>query len=342
MNVRKNAASLSKREVDTFLEATLRLKVKSASTSTDVSIYDQFVALHGAVMAVRTPRSGIHGINFAHGNIGFLPWHRQYLRAFESALRAEMPEATIPYWDWSDEIDAIGKLFTPEFLGHLNWGNPRHICDGVLQYELPSAQRPDWWPRNLEGFRVNQYLEEGLGSALSRGSTERTWPPTEPMLRALVELGANQHSPGNAHPLWTFWSILEQGAQQLPQTHNAGHRFIGGHMGGAYSPNDPIFWLHHANVDRMWDAWQLHRISTGASSSHVDTWPESSETSPIDNRHAPEGHKIDDAMWPWVGGETGFISLSVSTDVSDRLPRFSDRVTVREMLDLAALDITYQ
>ena len=342
MSVRKNAASLSKQEIDTFLEAIFRLKSKFSSPSSDISVYDQFVALHGAVMAVRTPRSGTDGINFAHGNIGFLPWHRQYLRAFEAQLRAELPDATIPYWDWSDEIAAIEKLFTSQFLGHLNWGNPRHICDGVLQYPIPSPQRPDWWPKSLQGFQVNQFLEEGLGVALSRGSTERSWPPAEPMLRALVELGANQHSPGDPHPLWIFWSILEQGAEDLPQTHNAGHRFIGGHMGGDFSPNDPIFWLHHANVDRLWDAWQLHRISTGVSPNHVDTWPQSSETSPIDNRHAPEGHKIDDAMWPWVGEEAGFISLSVPTDISVRLPLFSDRVTVRGVLDLAALDITYQ
>src|SRR5207253_7963142 len=22
-----------------------------------------------------------------------------------------------------------------------------------------------------------------------------------------------------------------------------------------YSANDPIFWIHHANIDRMWDCW---------------------------------------------------------------------------------------
>jgi len=23
------------------------------------------------------------------------------------------------------------------------------------------------------------------------------------------------------------------------------------------APNDPLFWLHHANVDRLWDLWQV-------------------------------------------------------------------------------------
>jgi hypothetical protein len=27
-------------------------------------------------------------------------------------------------------------------------------------------------------------------------------------------------------------------------------------MAGDFSPNDPLFWLHHANVDRLWAIWQ--------------------------------------------------------------------------------------
>ncbi|MGN2243245.1 tyrosinase family protein [Frateuria sp. GZRR33] len=38
--------------------------------------------------------------------------------------------------------------------------------------------------------------------------------------------------------------------------HNGVHNLIGGTMDNiAVSPRDPIFWLHHANIDRLWDAW---------------------------------------------------------------------------------------
>ena len=37
--------------------------------------------------------------------------------------------------------------------------------------------------------------------------------------------------------------------------HNYVHGFIGGNMGNFLSPRDPIFWLHHANVDRIWATW---------------------------------------------------------------------------------------
>ncbi len=38
--------------------------------------------------------------------------------------------------------------------------------------------------------------------------------------------------------------------------HNRCHRWIGGDMVAGTSPNDPVFWLHHCNVDRIWADWQ--------------------------------------------------------------------------------------
>jgi tyrosinase len=37
--------------------------------------------------------------------------------------------------------------------------------------------------------------------------------------------------------------------------HNMVHGTIRGDMGSYMSPLDPIFWLHHANVDRIWASW---------------------------------------------------------------------------------------
>jgi tyrosinase len=40
------------------------------------------------------------------------------------------------------------------------------------------------------------------------------------------------------------------------QPHNPVHNIIGSTMATMQSPTDPIFWLHHANIDRLWSAWQ--------------------------------------------------------------------------------------
>lgn len=47
-----------------------------------------------------------------------------------------------------------------------------------------------------------------------------------------------------------FQSALENGL------HNAVHIAIGGDMNSAASPTDPLFFMHHANVDRLWYQWQ--------------------------------------------------------------------------------------
>lgn len=39
--------------------------------------------------------------------------------------------------------------------------------------------------------------------------------------------------------------------------HNSAHTWIGGDMANVMiSPNDPAFWFHHAQVDRVWAKWQ--------------------------------------------------------------------------------------
>ena len=37
--------------------------------------------------------------------------------------------------------------------------------------------------------------------------------------------------------------------------HNPVHNLIGGEMANMTSPRDPIFFLHHCNIDRLWNAW---------------------------------------------------------------------------------------
>ncbi|RYZ56826.1 MAG: hypothetical protein EOP07_11540 [Proteobacteria bacterium] len=46
-------------------------------------------------------------------------------------------------------------------------------------------------------------------------------------------------------------SLLEGSA------HNAVHTNVGGEMLGSNAPLDPIFWLVHANIDRIWATWAL-------------------------------------------------------------------------------------
>ena len=146
---------LSSGERDRFLEALIRLKHRPAPNGpAGVSVYDQFVALHGAVFAVLAP--GLppgETVNFGHWNIGFCAWHRKYVREFEKALQTEVAGVTLPYWDWSDHVGAVGTLFVAEFLGALQVGAPTPLTGGVLRNPVPPAERPPGGRRAPRGSR---------------------------------------------------------------------------------------------------------------------------------------------------------------------------------------------
>ncbi|MEO5829181.1 MAG: tyrosinase family protein [Rhodanobacter sp.] len=49
-------------------------------------------------------------------------------------------------------------------------------------------------------------------------------------------------------------NAFESKLESLP--HNPVHNLIGGPMGSVtLSPTDPIFWVHHGNIDRLWASW---------------------------------------------------------------------------------------
>jgi tyrosinase len=339
MDIRKNAVELLPAERDAFLEAVIRLKQRPAPGGpASASVYDQFVALHGAVMAVVAP--GLppgDTINFGHWNIGFCPWHRKYLREFERALQKEVPGVTLPYWNWVDHVGAVTKLFTADFLGALHVGTPQPLTSSVFRNPVPPAQRPPWWPAGATGFRIHPALQDGFGNRLARGSVGVSWPPLAPGIDKLENLVVQVP---NVHPLWYFWVSLEQGSQiTSPATHNRAHNFVGGHMSQAFSPNDPVFWLHHANVDRLWASWQEKRRQAVPGSTFEDHWPPVAQHSPFTSGPAPLGHRLNDAMWPWVGTAPGY-SVMVAPAVKPLLPSFTGApaVTVKEVLNTEAID----
>nr|WBO76383.1 tyrosinase family protein [Streptomyces sp. SBE_14.2] len=349
MDIRRSAVDLTGPEREAFLEAVIRLKHRPAPAGpAGASVYDQFVALHRAVMSVRPPGLAPgETVNFAHWNIGFCAWHRQYVREFERALQAEVPGVTVPYWDWADHPGAVGELFTGDFLASLGTGAPAPVTDGVLRNPVPPAERPAWWPADppgVTGFPVHPLLEETFGTTLARARTGELWPPARTSVAVLEQYVLQQ--PG-VHPFWYFWTALEEGFSVpgpggMPvfvPTHNSGHNFIGGHMSRGFSPNDPVFWLHHANVDRIWANWQNRRLAAVPGSKPRDHYPPPDEVSPFNLEPAPAGHRLNDWMWPWVGSAPGY-EADVDAQVKQLLPDFSGAapVTVEDVLDTGTID----
>jgi hypothetical protein len=60
----------------------------------------------------------------------------------------------------------------------------------------------------------------------------------------------------------SFRNSIEGWGAATPQNHNRVHVWVGGSMLPGTSPNDPVFFLNHCNIDRLWAVWlQKHPAS---------------------------------------------------------------------------------
>lgn len=178
-----------------------------------------------------------------HGSWYFLPWHRGYLLAFESVIRAAVVKLggpadwALPYWnyfrakqaalppafaspDWPDGT-GDNPLFVPERYGPNNDGKVNVPRD---QVDLKAMGDPDF---------------TGVASGGSPGF-------------------------GGVDTGFAHLDGVHGGIERQP--HDAVHVLVGGgdertQLSGLMSDPDtaaldPIFWLHHANIDRLWQVWR--------------------------------------------------------------------------------------
>eukprot|EP01064_Diplonema_japonicum_P022801 TRINITY_DN32_c0_g1_i4.p1 TRINITY_DN32_c0_g1~~TRINITY_DN32_c0_g1_i4.p1 ORF type:complete len:572 (+),score=169.57 TRINITY_DN32_c0_g1_i4:89-1717(+) len=216
---------------------------------------------------------------YAHGTSAFLPWHRWFLVGYENALRS-LPGfecMTVPYWDWERD-DAEERLSTPF----------RAKTFGT--------------PTGISGWR--DCVTEGVAAGWTASDREclgRSWGGSSGFAGAM-EMSAIITS--NAE-FRDFRPALEG------NPHAAPHIFIGGEMGSYLSPDDPLFFVHHANVDRIWALWQDYH--------GYDKVPKAAIN---DTVYAPASSAEDMSL-------EGTLPFSVD---GRRIPSyFSDPVTIRDM-----------
>jgi tyrosinase len=158
----------------------------------------------------------------------FLPWHRAYLYTFELAIQdaGENRELSIPWWDWTSELsrtEGIPRAFSEPTVGE----QPNPLYSYHMKFsEFESPNRP---------------LDE---------DTERDPdPPSE--LPASNEI-ARLYDPTSGLPDYGDFS------DQLEIIHNRIHVWFNGSMSEVDTAAfDPMFWLHHTMIDRIWWLWQL-------------------------------------------------------------------------------------
>jgi tyrosinase len=234
--IRKNQRNLTSSQRTRFVEAVVELKRSGG--------YDKYVTVHAKYFAA----DGESGLRMAHMAPTFFPWHRQFLLVFERELQMIDASVTIPYWDWTYDRSAQSSLWDDDFMG----GNGRD-SDGQVMTG-PFAYGTGDWPISY-GVTREKYLTRNLGRP------DRPLAlPTRAELDDALAMGTYDAAPWNSAPAtkgfrnkFEGWTVSETKGGYL---HNRVHQWIGGHMTGGTSPNDPVFWLHHAFVDLVWVRWQ--------------------------------------------------------------------------------------
>jgi tyrosinase len=191
-----------------------------------------------------------------HQSWYFPPWHRGYLLALEAQVRAAVVSLggpstwALPYWNY----------FGPD-----------------EQYELPPAfaeqTLPDGSPNAL--FVAARYGRNG-------NVFIRIPPVSEVCQTNTVYTGSNPATlpPGYGGPETGFWhgGGNLRGGNLEANPHNLVHGEVGGNApdgetwGLMSDPGlaalDPIFYLHHCNIDRLWAAWN----ENGNPNSNASNW----------------------------------------------------------------------
>ncbi|KAH7007804.1 hypothetical protein B0J12DRAFT_714999 [Macrophomina phaseolina] len=193
------------------------------------------------------------------------------LTHFVREIRACGFDGGQPYWDWS--LDANS---TEDFLNSEMWdpdtgfgGNGAYIA-GTQDDPAPGVPvTAASFPFNLsdhtgggcipDGPFANMTIHMGPGP-----STEfNEWCVRRDFVPSQFLLSANSTSVAAAMDQPDFGWFSQQSEMT---THNAGHVGIGGVYGVLTdvwaSPGDPLFFLHHANIDRLWWSWQSKNLST--------------------------------------------------------------------------------
>ncbi|MFZ4155659.1 tyrosinase family protein [Streptomyces pseudogriseolus] len=233
---RKDVSTLTRSERRRFVNAVLEVKRRGE--------YDELVRMH---MQYYAP-DGETGLRAAHMSPSFLPWHRRFLLDLENALRRADDAVTLPYWDWTRDRSPTAVPWTEDLLGGTGRRSDRQVMTG------PFAFRNGAWTIR-EGVTDTEYLMRDL----SRPRDPIALPTSKDVEAALAD-PVYDTAPWNSTSRKGFRNKIEGWGPGRPpdswRTHNRVHRWVGGHMVGGASVNDPVFWLHHAYVDLLWSRWQ--------------------------------------------------------------------------------------
>jgi tyrosinase len=222
--------------------------------------------------------------NRAHRGPIFLPWHRLYLRRLEEALQAVSgdDDLALPYWDWSADGERSPALQPTAPIWSLVGPARGQIASGPLASLTVRLFQNAQDGRLYVGPRRPIWRDAGRGVPSLPDLTDQDWTLADGLFDGP---GWDETADSFRNKLEGFRDPRERRPPRPgPFMHNRIHVWTGGEMAPGSSPNDPVFWLNHCNVDRLWEAWMTRRGRTYL--------PPAGQ--------GPAGHRADDPLFSIV------------------------------------------
>lgn len=272
----------------------LALSAMQSRSARDLNSYMQLAAIHGdptyTYRGVRGLSNGRHTGGYCHHyDTLFAIWHRPYMVLFEQALLAnarnislQYPNSTrdlyieaartlrLPYWDWADAqtaISGIPDLFTSSTITINHPTRGSYALRNPLAYFLYPADSDAVFGAGtllsmFQGFtRTVRYPfvtgtlagtsnNAMVNSSIRAQTRNRAW--SQQLLLALLQRD------------WRCMTFHNMTRCSIPSSleavHDNLHNTFGGSTGDMSRTRraafEPIFWLHHATVDRQLAIWQ--------------------------------------------------------------------------------------
>jgi len=142
---------------------------------------------------------------------------------------------TAAFLGWDGDLEWAYMVTTGPFKGTISESEP---SQWPIRVKDPNRSEPDFLRRELGDIITKHTNPNGLIA----------FPDPPPYLPTSVQVE-------NLLKLSTF----KEFHQEIENLHNKVHWWVAGCMLQRTSPNDPVFWLHHANIDRLWAMWQCNR-----------------------------------------------------------------------------------
>lgn len=225
----------------------------------------------GVYQAFRNVHVGLPAADAqAHGGPHFLPWHRAYLLDLERELQAVDAQVTLPYWRFDQPAR---NVFQGNFMGATRQVTLNSVPPAVTL--VAGNPLTAWVTDNTPGIR--------------RGATFNT------LTRAAPGIPSQNFPLINEAQTLALGNDYDSFDVMEGTPHAAAHvSFIGSISSISTAVKDPLFFLLHCNVDRLWALWQWIEKRTAVSD------PLAYDEQPT----ADPGGKLADTMWPWNGVNT--------------------------------------